>query len=86
MVGQSSESSKTGAALVVRPTSESASLVGSHPSCCQVQSRLMGAGDAGRRVAGLLDKPPARRPRACNLNSAGGPRVGQLPVSCPNPT
>ena len=86
VVGQSSESSKTGAALVARPKSESASLVGSHPSCCQVQSRLMGAGDAGRRVAGLLVKPPARRPRVCNLNSAGGPRVGQLPASCPNPT
>ena len=76
MVGQSSESSKTGAALVVRPTSESASLVGSHPSCCQVQSWLVAAGDAGRRVTGLLVKPPAPGPvrvPACLFRLGPGP-------------
>ena len=76
VVGQSSESSKTGAALVVRPTSESASLVGSHPSCCQVQSWLVAAGDAGRRVTGLLIQTACTPAEGLQLEQRGRAQSG----------
>ena len=76
VVGQSSESSKTGVALVARPTSESASLVGSRPSCCQVQTWLVGTGDAGRRVTGLLVQTACTPAEGLQLEQCGRAQSG----------